>query len=423
MDTKEKWIAQPEEEMKWGKGRKSKAGTKLALLLSGDDGNVQVSLFVPIVASVAIAFPGTSEFLLDQTLSITSTFMIIVMLFSSTLAKRFDKKHLIMLGTAIFAISGLALMLAWDIYSLLVIRAIIGIGAGLAFPLVPSAISYLFSSREKSFNANKEKDEMMGWMNAAGAFFGFTFSLGAGYLGAIDWRLAFVLYAIFIPIFFLQWYFLPNFKPEKDDVQAFKLLNQKEGNSNEKKSLGVHAWVLAIGIALFMCVMLVANYKLALYIVGNNLGGSGEAGLANSCNTMVSFLFGVVFVYVYRIFKGFTPVFALAMAAIGGFLLANATNLPMIFAGMGCGGAACGTICSYVYTKMSEVAPPERMTWAMSLLCICTFLGNVLAPFYIQILISFNQITESAMFGTNATLYVIAACIVFVYAILSKKKS
>lgn len=38
------------DDTQWGKGRKSKAGTKIALLFSGDDGIVQTALISPLPA-------------------------------------------------------------------------------------------------------------------------------------------------------------------------------------------------------------------------------------------------------------------------------------------------------------------------------------------------------------------------------------
>ena len=202
-------IAKPSEEMSWGTGRKSKAAAKISLLLSGDDGMVQTALIAPLLASIAATYPGATELQLDHVMSITALTMIISMVFASRLAYHFNKKHIIIVGTLIFACAGVAGELTTSLAQLTFTRALIGIGAGIAFPQVPSIIAYLFQE--------EEKNQMLGWMNAVGAFMSLTLSAIAGVIALTNWKHAFLFYLMFLLVSVIQWFCLPEFKPEKEE--------------------------------------------------------------------------------------------------------------------------------------------------------------------------------------------------------------
>ena len=434
-EDKKLWYARPAPMMEWGSGRKSKKGTKLALLLSGDDGNVQVSLFVPLVASVAIAYPEAGEWMLNQTMSITSLAMIVTMLFAGRLTYHFDRKNVLLLGTALFCAAGLAGMATWDIYSLFATRLILGIGAGMAFPLVPSAISYLFSRSGRTDMADHEKDQMIGWMNAAGAFLGFTLTLGAGWLATYHWKLAFIFYALFIPILFIQWYFLPHFKPEKCDKDG--IMARKEGvglNSDEmskrpgtgkgeRDALNYRVWLTALGLAGLMTVAMVSNFKLSMFVELGGLGDSANSGMANSLQTCVSFFMGLSFAYIFKGLKRYTPVLGLLFGCASAFCLANAYSIGLVYLGMGLQGACIGLISPFVFSTMSNVAPPSRMTFCMSLVCIAQLIGNVTAPYYLMLADALGVVGDRGLFQMNATVFLVGAVIVAVGMFLASRRT
>jgi MFS family permease len=66
--------------------------------------------------------------------------MVFAILFAGWLADRVDKKIILVLGSTIFLAGGLLCGIANSIYMLTVFRALIGLGAGLAFPIIPTYI-------------------------------------------------------------------------------------------------------------------------------------------------------------------------------------------------------------------------------------------------------------------------------------------
>ena len=345
--------ARKHDEGQWGRGRKSKTGAKAALLLSGDDGMVQTALISPLLASIAVAYPDATELMLDQAMSVTAMTMLPAMLCSSVLARYFNKKHLVMFGTLLFMLAGLSAMVAPNMAVLVATRAVLGVGAGIAFPLVPSSIAYLFGEHEKN--------QMLGWMNACGSFLSFTLSMAAGWVALVDWKLAFLFYLIFVPVLVLQGLFLPDFKPEKREAVDKGLA---------KEPLNAKMWLVGIAMLLFMVLAMVATFKLSLFVEQSGLGTSADSGAGVSCMTCASFLISLFFAqYVERLGR-FAPVVSFCFAALSFFVLSVAQSIPLVFLGMVLLGFCMGTVNPFFMSTMSNVAPETRKTLGMTMTCI-----------------------------------------------------
>ncbi len=397
--------ARKHDEGQWGRGRKSKTGAKAALLLSGDDGMVQTALISPLLASIAVAYPDATELMLDQAMSVTAMTMLPAMLCSSVLARYFNKKHLIMFGTLLFMLAGLSAMVAPNMAVLVATRAVLGVGAGIAFPLVPSSIAYLFGEHAKN--------QMLGWMNACGSFLSFTLSMAAGWVALVDWKLAFLFYLIFAPVLVLQGLFLPDFKPEKREAVDKGLA---------KEPLNAKMWLVGIAMLLFMVLAMVATFKLSLFVEQNGLGTSADSGAGVSCMTCASFLISLFFAqYVERLGR-FAPVVSFCFAALSFFVLSVAQSIPLVFLGMVLLGFCMGTVNPFFMSTMSNVAPETRKTLGMTMMCIFQLGGQIFTPYYMMLVGALGFATERALFGFTAGVFLVVAVAVAACVLLSAGK-
>lgn len=394
--------ARKHDDSQWGVGRKSKTGTKAALLLSGDDGMVQTALISPLIASIAVAYPDASELMLDQAMSVTAMTMIPAMLCSSALARYFNKKHLIMFGTALFMLAGLSAMFAPNMTTLVLTRAILGIGAGMAFPLVPSSIAYLFGEHEKN--------QMLGWMNACGSLLSFTLSMAAGWVALVNWRIAFLFYLIFVPVLILQGMFLPNFEPERKEALD-------KGITREP--LNWKMWLVGFGMLAFMVLAMVATFKLSLFIEMSGLGTSADSGTGVSFMTCASFLISLFFAAYLEKLKRFAPVVSLCFAGASFAMLSLAQNVPMVFLGMTLLGFCMGTLNPFFMSTMSVVAPDSRKTLGMTMMCIFQLGGQIITPYYMMFASSIGFGTERFLFAFTAGVFFVAAVVVAISAAIS----
>lgn len=389
--------------VKWGTGFRSKTAGKLVLLLSGDDGMVQTALLTPMLASIMVEFPGHDTLQYDQMVSVTAVMMCLTMFLSSFLAKRINRKWLIIFGTACFALAGLSCSLAASLEFLTAARAVLGFGAGMALPLVPSAIAQLF--------AEKEKNQMLGWLNATGSVLSFTLSTLAGFIAVINWRSAFYLYLIFIPVIILQVLCLPNFKPEGQASTS--------SEPKEKTPLGVKPWLVAGSMLIVMALITVILYKLSPIIEFRGMGDASISGLSTSVLTASSFVAAVFFGNYFTKLKDFSPAASLLIGGLAFAFLGLASNIGMIFAGCVCCGIALGSLNPYFMSAMSDVAPANKMSFAMTLICVCQIGAQIVTPYYIAALSIIGIVDDQATCVVTA---VILAAIAIAYLIRAIRK-
>jgi MFS family permease len=379
--------------------------------MSGDDGMVQTALIVSLLASISASFPDASPWLVDQVMSVTAMMMIPAMLASSKLAQYFNKKSIILVGTGIFMVAGLAASVAPNIYALIATRALLGVGAGLSFPLVPSAIAYLFHKREK--------DQMLGWMNACGGILSFTLGIGSGLIAEINWRASFLLYLIFIPIIILQWFCLPDFKPERREIRE-ECEAEGKGDHCGKERINWRMWVTGICMVVFMCMIMTIIFKLSVFVEANGIGTPANSGMASSINTIAAFAISLFFPVFLRVSRRYAPALSMAFAMSCFVFAALATDMVFIYLATICMGLCMGTINPYLFATMSNVAPDSRKTIGMTMMCIFQLSGQIFTPYYMMGVSALGFDDERSLFWFTAALFAFAA--VFLTALFTIRK-
>jgi len=378
----------------WGGGRNSKGAAKFSLLMSGDDGMVQTALVISLLSSISIAFPDANNWLVDQVMSVTALMMIPAMLASSKLAQYFDKKHIIIIGTVIFTVAGLAATVAPNIYVLIATRGLLGIGAGLSFPLVPSAIAYLFCEHEKN--------QMLGWMNGCGGILSFVLGIGSGLIAEVNWRASFLLYLIFVPVIILQVFCLPNFKPERQDAREEA---EHKGFAVIKEQVNWRMWLVGVCMLAFMCVMMTVIFKLSIFVETNGIGSPASSGFASSVNTLAAFVISLFFTTYLKLSRRYAVVVSLFFAMLCFVLIALAENMSMVYASTICMGLCMGTINPYLFATMSNVAPNTRKTLGMTMMCIFQLGGQVFTPYYMMLVGALGFTDDRALFWFTAGIF------------------
>ncbi|HWR08695.1 MFS transporter [Sporomusa sp.] len=370
---------------------------KGALLFSSVDGMVASALLVPILANIAKDFPDAGPWL-NQLLSLPSLLMIPAIIITGKLADYVSKKTLLMIGTILFTAGGFGGIFANNIMDLVWTRALLGIGAGIVYPMAPAMIAYLYQGQERA--------QMLGWTNACGSVFSFVLGIGAGYAALFHWKYAFYFYLIFVLVFLMQWAMLPDFPPEKKDDK----IAQAKVQSNPHKKLGYRVWLTSFDMIVYMTLSMVLLYKLSLFIVSEHLGTSADVGLATSIQTLASFLISLVFSQVLKRLKRFTAVLGLACMASGYFFFGIADNFSLVVVAAICLGLSLGIIFPYLMNRVSSVAPNSKKTLAISLLSMSIYIGQYLSAFFTQFA---DWVSHSSIRGTfTFVASVLAVCVI-----------
>lgn len=381
-----------------------KAGLKATLLLTSTDQMVAMSLIIPILGYIAQKFPtsGTSIPLL---MTLPNLFMVPSILLTGKLCDYISKKTLLIIGTFIFTISGFAGGLYDNITFMLVTRAFLGIGAGMLFALPQAFIAQLFSGQERI--------TMMGWSSAVGSIFSVMFSMVAGLLGVINWHYCFYVFAVYILLIIFQVAKVPNLPPEKKD-DTFK----PDGNNDK---LGFRIAVFSVSIFIIFTLLCFFTMDISMFVIGEKMGTSVQAGMATSVLTLTSFAVASFFGVWFKIFKRYLPTISLLALVVGYFVLSKAYSMPMIYFGAFFIGITSGTFGPFFMTRATMVVPKSKQTFAISIISTCMFLGLFATTYYGMALSSFLGSSFRSIFMGVSISALIFLIIVLVYIPLTHR--
>lgn len=387
---------------------RSKRGTKATLLLCACDSNALGSEMTPILAVIALAFPGENVSLL---VALPPLFIIPASLIAAKLSYHISRKTILTVGQLLFIIGGIGGAFAPNYEFLLATRVIFGLGCGLVYPIVPTLISYFF--------AGQERVSMMGGANAMGSIIAVVFSTLSGTLAVIGWRVPFFVNIFFIFVLVMQIIYLPKVPPEKDMEFAKKAASL----SPEQKRIGVRAWMGILLMFVSMTIGMVYLLKMAIFVQEMGIGDSVMAGLASSSTTFTALVVSLVFAQIFKRLKRYTVLVSMAAIALSFTLLAYATTPAGVFVGAIVYGVYLGTIIPYLQTSLSGLVHPYRRTYALSILSMAMFAGQACSSLYVTAVEAVIGPSISTLFEVMSGMFIVIFVIVLVYLLATRKNA
>ena len=360
-----------------------KGGISLVVLVAILSVSAIVSLpglaISPILDDLDKIFPNASELEVEMLESLPSLMIIPFMLFAGGWSINGNKIRLLVIGTTIFLLSGIGSLLARRLIELIVLGAIMGVGAGLIIPLSTSLIVDYF--------VGEYRVKQLGISSAINNLTLVIATSLAGYLADIKWYYAFAVYLlpaitlILIPA-------LSHVKPEKvanDDVV------------NDTKTLNVRVVVL---LMLFYFVItyctLVVTFNTS-YLAAAGGMNSSDAGLLISLFFLAIMAPGFVLNGIKHLFGRTTNFWSLAIMGSGLIVMSleepkfSSLSIGAILAGLGY-----GVLQPLIYDRAANSSPPNLSTLALSLVMAVNYLAILVAPFIIDGIDSLFHTTNHA---------------------------
>ena len=385
---------------------RKKLGTKITLLLCGCDSNALGSEMIPILAVMALAFPGENTNLL---VALPPLFIIPASLFVIRLSYYISRKTILTIGQILFIIGGLGGAIAPSFEFLIATRVFFGLGCGLVYPVVPTLISQFYKSQER-YN-------MMGAANATGSIVAMSFSVISGSLALFGWRFPFLINLFFLGVLIMQLVFLPKVPPERE----MKFRKEEDKLSREEKKIGHSAWIWIIIMFVSMTLSMVYLFKIAIFIAENNFGDSVMAGIASSVTTGTALMMSIIFPLAFRLLKRWTILIPMGAVALSYILFAVSTSMAIVFVGASIFGIYLGFLIPYMQTSISDTVHPIRRTRALSLLATAMFAGQAAASIYISTMEAILGTSTVLLFEVMAISFAVLLLIVLVYLIVTRK--
>ncbi|MFR0540231.1 MFS transporter [Lactobacillus delbrueckii] len=369
------------------------------------------SVISATIPQMAKSFPGHSQVQIEMITTIVSMFVTIFVLISGMIVNKLGQKATAVLGIAIAAVSSLIPAFSNSFNMIMVSRAILGVGIGLANPLAVSLIGEFF---EGDFLAH-----LMGWRAAASGIGTSLMTLLAGQLLKISWHAAYLVYLLFVPTLIFFIFFVPD--PEKAGIKKEAAAENDQAapaeEAAEKHARGKVIFYAAVLFTYFSAVM-VAMVKLATMYVENGVGTPSQASTVFACLNFAQLLGGLVFGLLYKFLK--SKILPLGILLSGLTLVGMAmttSNGAMIALGIASGFFG-GVSIPYIFTRVSQLSVTKTAPMNNALVLVGSNIGSFLAPYTASLL---GKTAAASIRNAGFALIVIAAIVLV--SLLAAEKS
>lgn len=316
---------------------------------------------------------------------------------SGVVSNKLGKKYTVIAGLTISLIFGIIPAFFYNYFSILLSRAMFGVGMGIFTPLSVSYITDLFPE--------EKRNRLLGWRNSIGAIGDAIMLFIAGFLINISWHTTYLVFLFLLVPIFLVGFFVPK---SLDNIVADG--DNKEADiSDEDIKPSTNAQVIKLaGIFLFVCLFYSAiSLKLASYIVNHNIGSAAQVTRIFSFLVLCSIISGIVFEKLAKWCGKYTVAIFEIITAIAFVIIPFTKSIPVILVLVLVCGFSNGVINPALTARMVAYSPKGSMNLTTSIIIIGINIGFLIAPYFFQFFGALVHTSDPAMMILYAGLFYI----------------
>ena len=344
----------------------------------------------PILGDLTKIFPEATDLDIQMLTSLPSLLIIPFILLGGKLTEKVDLVRILKIGLWLFGASGILYLISNRMWQLIVVSAMLGIGAGLIIPLSTGLVSKYFvgAYRVKQFGLSS-------------AITNFTLVIATavtGYLAEVSWHLPFLVYLFpFISIFLTHYLKkdLSSYHPS-DDIPSDTAKEMGKRGMNVKALIKLMAFY---GLATYLVIIISFNLPFLMEEYGLS---SGRAGILISLFFLAIMAPGFVLNRIVQVLGRRIYMVCLLMIACGmGIILLSRSEI-LIALGCVLNGLSYGIIQPLIYDKTSDVAVPHKVTLALAFVMAMNYVAILLCPFIVDAVQSlFHSDSQTFAFWLN----------------------
>ncbi|UWG99064.1 MFS transporter [Dehalobacter sp. DCM] len=373
---------------------------KLAILgvAMCDSGNGATS---PALGTIMAGMPDVAPSLVQMIVVVPSLFMALTpIVYAKLLDMGMKKRTLMYIGAATFIIGGVGpALLHSNIWVILVLRAILGIGNGICLPLSTDLVIDFFEGQERN--------TMQGFVSATVGLSGVVFQLLGGYFAGLNWTYTFYAYLIAILFFGVAFAFLPE--PNRQEKMA-----AQEGITevSARAKLPGKAYLVGFMVAYYMFFWVVMPTNGAPVLIMEGMATPAQIGGIFAMITVASFIMSVAFGWIFKAIKFALLPIAFLLSAAGMFLCYSTHNASTFTVGIFIYGMGLGCAMPTFVTKLSGLVPYSAGAAAISIAYVGLGVGQFIQPILFKYFGTYSFGRPSILLA--AICLVVGAVIVFV---------
>ncbi len=328
----------------------------------------------PILGQLSTIFPHATELDIQMLASLPSLLIIPFVLLAGKLAEKRDFIRLLRVGLWLFAASGVLYLFSSEMWQLMAVSALLGIGAGLIIPLSTGLISRYFSGEYRI--------RQFGYSSAITNMTLVVATAVTGYLAEVNWHLPFIVYLLPLVSLVLSAY-LKKDTPQSMSGQASATALPAESIPAVPGKYGIHIRHLVqlmLFYGLVTYIVLAVTFNLPFLMEAHHFS-SGNSGLMISLFFLAIMAPGFLLDTIVKFLGNRTKLYSLLAIASGLLLIWISPTEWLIVPGCLLVGLGYGVIQPLIYDKTADIAVPRKTTLALAFVMVMNYLAILLSPF------------------------------------------
>lgn len=350
----------------------------------------------PIMGKLNQVFTDVTELEIQLLTVLPNLVTIPFILCSGKICTPKNQMFILGLGLILYTLTGVLYFFASTMIELIILSCLLGVGCGLVIPLAASLLS--------QYTVGAARTKALGMKSGVSNFTVIFATLFVGWIAAISWHLAFIVYMIpIIPLClipFMTSKYIDGHKimatpppveprkevpPTDEDVKA-SVAKQQPANSNFHFQGRTAILMLAGIMAVYFLATYgteVVSYYLPFAMEDYHLS-TADVGVATAMFFAAATLSGFLLSRIIRIFGKNTIQVALVFVVAGLFFVAVLHAYWTYVVGVFIMGLGYGVVQPVIYDKTAYVAPTAAKSTAyFSYLLTCNYIGISIVPFII----------------------------------------
>ena len=323
----------------------------------------------PILGDLKNIFKNASDLELQMLESLPSFIIVPFILLAGRLSLRINKKRILIIGLSIFFGCSVIYPFSNSLWLLLVVSALLGVGAGMIIPFSTGLIADNFTKRYRTRQ-----------LGIASSITNITLVLAtflAGVLADINWHYAFLVYCLSgISLLF-----------------AFKLNSappaapQRAQPANDTPVSTNHNWPVALMFLYYFItfIVLTVPFNLSIYMETLKFKDPDISGTYISVFFLAMTIPGL-FINIIGWLRSYTNVYSSAAIALGFVLFLVKGGPVLLTIGVILIGLGYGCMQPIIYDKTSTSTAESHATFALALVMAMNYMAIITYPFILEIL-------------------------------------
>lgn len=346
----------------------------------------------PILGDLSTIFKHATEFDIQMLTSLPSLLIIPFILLAGKLSDKVGMIPLLHWGLWLFLLCGVLYFFCETITELIVVSALLGVGAGIITPLSTALVSRFF--------VGEQRTKQFGYSSAINNLALVVATAVTGYLADVQWRLPFLVYLLpAVSLLLVR----PVAAAEKAGPavadEPKKGVDLSQGGIDYSRLAG---YMLYYFLITFMVMVVSVNLPFLMSEAGHD---SGVAGL------VISLFFLCIMLPGFFI-NGIISFLGKCVAEVS--LLAIVCGLAIVFFNSSIAAIVCGVVIAgvgygvaqpFVYDRTASVASAGKVTFALALVMTMNYVAVVACPPVVDSVQSMaGSKSASFAFGLNAAI-------------------